>query len=83
LSRKFKKLKRTKTLIKPRKGGALKRLPYTASLIKTNSTGKLPLTSAAARPVGILIGLNTRKLRTSAHSGNSKQEKIQGVSPEW
>lgn len=82
LSRKCKKLKKTKPLIKPRKSGALKRLPYTASLTKANSTGKIPITSATARPVGILIGLSTRKLRTSAHSGNSKQEKFRG-SREW
>jgi hypothetical protein len=49
------------------------------SLIKSNSTGKVPLTSAATGPVGIVIGLSSRKLQPFTYPRNSKQKKITGV----
>jgi len=92
LNRKFKKLKQTKRVIKPRKSNILKtpqfakhpiprtkgikKLRYTAPPIKVDATGEVLLGSAIAVPAGTMIGVGSATIRTCSHMGISVLKKI-------
>lgn|GEM_PF-6076689 len=53
----------------PRKGKEMKKLPHISSPLDVNATGEVLLGSAAAGPVGALMGPASATLRTFAHMG--------------